>query len=138
MTLRGLVERGRDHFTLDGPLHVGDLLGALVDQQHNQEYLGMIRRDRLRDVLEEHRLARTRRGDDETALALADRRHEIHHASREVIAGCFESDGRLRIEWREVLEEKLLARLIGCLEIDRLHFDQREVALAFFRWPDLP
>ena len=43
----------------------------------------------------------------------------------------------LRIERRQVLEEQLLARLIGRLEVDRLDLDEREVALAFLRRPDL-
>ena len=43
----------------------------------------------------------------------------------------------LRIQRREVLEEQLLARLIGRLEVDRLDLDEREVALPFLRRTDL-
>ena len=49
-----------------------------------------------------------------------------------------EREPLLRIERRQVLEEQLLARLIRRLEVDRLDLDQREVALAFLRRPDLP
>ena len=48
-----------------------------------------------------------------------------------------EDEALLRVERREVLEEQLVARLIGRFEVDRLDLDQREVALAFLRRPDL-
>ena len=48
-----------------------------------------------------------------------------------------EREPLLRIERRQVLEEQLVARLIGRLEVDRLDLDQREVALAFLRRPNL-
>ena len=43
----------------------------------------------------------------------------------------------LRIERRQVLEEHLLARPFGRLEVDRFDLDQREVPLAVLRRPDL-
>ena len=43
----------------------------------------------------------------------------------------------LRIERREVLEEDLLARPFGRLEVDRFDLDQREVALAVLRRANL-
>ena len=55
----------------------------------------------------------------------------------EVLRRRLEREPLLRIERRQVLEEQLLARLIGRLEVDRLDLDQREVALAFLRRPDL-
>ena len=97
----------------------------------------MIRRDRLRDALQQHRLAGARRRDDQAALALADRRHQIHDAAGQVVGRRLELEPLLRIERRQVLEEELVARLLGRLEVDRLDLDQREVALAFLRRPDL-
>ena len=44
---------------------------------------------------------------------------------------------RLRVERREVLEEDLLARTFGRLEVDRFDLDQREVPLAVLGRPDL-
>jgi hypothetical protein len=43
-----LVERRRDHLGAHVALHVGDLLGALVDQEHDQVRLGVVLRDRVR------------------------------------------------------------------------------------------
>ena len=48
-----------------------------------------------------------------------------------------ERDPLLRVERRQVLEEHLLARAFRRLEVDRLDLDQREVALAVLRRPDL-
>ena len=93
--------------------------------------------DRLRDVLQQHGLAGARRRDDQAALALADRRHQVHDARGQVLGRGLELQPLLRIERREVFEEQLVARLLGLLEVDRLDLDQREVALAFLRRPNL-
>ena len=61
-------------------LHVGDFLGPLVDQQHDEVALGVIGRDRLCDILQQYGLTGTRRRNDHGALAFAERRHEIHDA----------------------------------------------------------
>src|SRR6185312_5872453 len=53
----GFVEGRSDDFAIDGPLHVGDFLGALVDQEHDEVARGVIGRDRLGDVLHHDRLA---------------------------------------------------------------------------------
>ena len=111
--------------------------GPLVDEQHDQVDLGVVLRDRLRDVLQQHRLAGARRRDDQAALALADRRHQVHDPRRQVVRRRLEHEALLRVERRQVLEEQLVARLVGRLEVDRLDLDQREVALAFLRRPDL-
>ncbi len=41
---------------------------------------GMILRHRIGDVMEQRRLAGARRGDDQTALAHAERGHHVHDA----------------------------------------------------------
>ena len=94
-------------------------------------------RDAVRDVLQQHRLARARGRDDQAALPLADRDHQVEHAGGEVLGLCFERDLLLRIERREVLEEHLLARLFRRLEVDRFDLDEGEVALAVLGRADL-
>ena len=59
------------------------------------------------------------------------------HARRQVVGRGLELDPVLRVERRQVLEEDLLARAFRRLEVDRLDLDQREVALAVLRRPDL-
>jgi hypothetical protein len=112
--------------------------GPLVDQQHDQVDLGVIGGDRVGDRLQQHGLAGARRRDDQAALALAERRHQVHDAGRQVFRIGFEADVLLRIERRQVLEEHALLAAGRRLEVDRLDLDQREVALAFFRRADLP
>ena len=82
---RRLVEGRGDDLALHRALHVGDFFRPLVDQQHDQVALGMVGRDRVGDVLQEHGLAGARRRDDQAALALADRRDDVDDARREVL-----------------------------------------------------
>ena len=88
-------------------------------------------------ALQQHGLAGAGRRDDQAALALAERRHQVHDARRQVLGLGLELDALERIERRQVLEEQLLARLVGGLEVDGLDLDQREVALPFLGRPDL-
>ncbi len=73
----GLVECAADDFGLGVALHVGHFFGTLVDQQDDQHHFGMILGDGVGDLLQEDGFAGARRGDDQHALALADRRHQI-------------------------------------------------------------
>ena len=77
------------------------------------------------------------RRDDEAALSLADRRHQVHDAAGEQLRRRFEHEPFLRIERRQVLEEQLLAGLVRSLEVDRLDLDEGKVPLALFRRTDL-
>ena len=45
-----------------------------------RKHLGVVLGDRLRDALQQHRLAGARRRDDQAALPLADGRHQVHDA----------------------------------------------------------
>ena len=137
VALRRLVERRRHHFALHRALHVGDFFRPLVDQQHDQVHLGVIGGDRVGDRLQQHRLAGARRRDDQAALALAERRHQVHDAGRQVVGVGLEADLLLGVERRQVLEEHPLLAARRRLEVDRLDLDQREVAFAFFRRADL-
>ena len=118
-------------------LHVGDFFRTLVDQQHDQGHFGMVGGDRVGDRLQQHRLAGARRRDDQPALALADGRQQIHHAAGVVILDGLELQALVGIERRQVVEEDLVARFLGRLEVDGVHLDQREVALAFLGRADL-
>ena len=130
------VKSRRNDFAFDRALHVRDFFRPLVDQQHDQRDLGMVVGDRIRDRLQNHRLAGTRRRDDESSLPLANRRDQIENA-RSHVGRHFELDALVGIERREVVEKDLLPRDVGMLEVDRLDFDQREVTLPFLRRADL-
>jgi hypothetical protein len=109
--------------------------GPLVDEQDDENDLRMIGGDGVGDGLQQHRLAGTRRGDDETALALAYGRQQIHDAAANIFADGFHLHPLLGIERREVVEQDFVARLFGRLEVDRLDLHQREIFLAFVRRP---
>ena len=85
VALGRLVEGGTDHFGLDAALHVRHFLGPLVDEQHDEDDLRVVLGDAVGDVLEEHGLAGAGGGDDQAALAHADRRHQVHDPGGEIL-----------------------------------------------------
>ncbi len=136
----GLVEGGGDNLTLHAALHVGDFLGPLVDQQHDQEDFGMIVGDRLGDILQHHRLADARRRDDQRALALALRGNDVDDAGRLVLDGRvqrIEPQLLVRIERRQIVEIDAVANHIGIIEIDRGQLGEGKIALAILGRADL-
>jgi hypothetical protein len=98
VTVGGLVECRGDDLAVDVPLHVSDLLGPLVDQEHDELDLRMVLGDRVRHLLEEDGLAGLWRGDDQATLPLPDRREEIHDPHRHVAVRTLELDRRVGIE----------------------------------------
>ena len=88
-------------------------------------------------LLQEHRLAGAGRRNDQTALSLPDWRQQVHHPSRIVVAHRFELEPLVGIERRQVVEEDLVARFLGRLEIDGVNLDEREIPLAFLGRADL-
>ena len=97
VALGRFVERRRNHFAVDRTLHVGDLFWPLVDQQDDQVDLGMVPDDRLRDTLQQHRLTGAGGRDDQTALTLTDRRHQVHDPAGQIRRLALERDPFLRI-----------------------------------------
>ena len=114
-------------------LHVGHFFRALVDQQHDQIGFGVIGGDGVGDLLEEDRLAGAGLRDDQTALSLADGTQQIDEPRREVLGIVLEVERLLRVERRQVVEERLGLGNIGVFEVDRFDAQQREVALAVLR-----
>src|SRR2546430_16817360 len=73
-----LVKVGMINLTIDFTLEIGYFLGPLVHQQKNENDLGMIHPNRFRDFLKQDGFADTRRGDNQSTLAVAERREEIN------------------------------------------------------------
>jgi len=112
VTRRGLIEGAGDHLALHRALHLGDLLGPLVNEQHNKVDLRMIRRDRGGDVLQQHGLAGFRRRDDQAALTPADRRDQVDGARGQILGAAIsalELEAPGRMKRRQVLEQNLVA-----------------------------
>ena len=113
MAFHVAVKAARHDLALDGPAHVRDLLGPLVDEQHHEVKIGVIGRDGLRHLLQEHGLARARRGHDQRPLALAERREQIHHTSRDRLLAGFETEPCLRVDRRQLVEHLDVDILVG-------------------------
>ena len=98
----------------------------------------MVLGDRVGDLLEDDRLSRFGRRDDEPALSFPHRRQQIDDARSEVPVLRLEVELGDRVKRGQVFEEGLLFRHLRALEVDRLHPQQREVALAVLGRPHLP
>src|ERR1039457_774492 len=101
----------------------------------------MVGGDRGRDVLQQHGLAGLGRRDDQAALALADRRHQVDGTGGQILGAAiaalkFQPLGR--VKRRQVLEQHLVARAVGRIVVDLADLEQRKVALAFLRRADQP
>src|SRR5688572_23137196 len=99
----------------------------------------MVRRDRVRDRLKQHRLSGSWRSDDQAALTLTDWRQQIEHASRQVVLAvrCLQLQPLVWIERSQVVEKNLIPGFIRMLEVDGFDFDQSKVTLSVFRRPHL-
>ena len=103
--LRSLsLEAGHDLGLRHAAADFRHFLGPLVHQQDDELHLRVVRHDGLADVLEKRRLARAGGGDDQAALALADRRHQVHDARRVAVRHGFELDALFRVDARQLVE----------------------------------
>ena len=97
-------------------------------------------RDRLRDILQKHRLTRAWRRDDQSALALPNRRNNIDDTGREILPRRifdFEFQPFIRIKRRQIIEIDFVTGLFRIFEIDRIDLHKRKIPLAIFRASDL-
>ena len=131
--LAGPVEGGRGHLALEQPpAHVGDLLGPLVDEQHDEVDLGVVDLDRPGDLLHDRGLAGLGRRHDQAALALPDRRDQVDDPGGHVgrVVGQLELEPRVGEQRGEVLEPGAGLRLVGGDAVDRVDLEQGRVLLV--------
>src|SRR5699024_3424798 len=121
----GTVEGGGDHLALDRALHVGDFLGTFVHEHHHQVHVRVVRGDRIGDLLHDDRLASLRRRDDQSALALADRRHQVHDPGGELPGGGLQPEPLLRVQRGELGELRPTGGLRERDPVDRVQPHQR-------------
>src|SRR5690606_1009706 len=124
------VEGRGDDLALDRPLHVGDLFRTLVDEDDHQVALGVVVGDRVGDRLHDHGLAGLRRGHDQTALALADRRHQVDDPRGQHAGVRLKAEAVLRVERGELVELRAAAAVFGGHAVDGVQADQRVELLA--------
>ena len=127
---RLLVERRIDDLPLDLALHVRDLLRPLVDQQHDELRVHVLVLDGLRDLLQQRRLAGLRRGHDQAALTLPDRRHQVGEPHGQRAAAVLQTDALGGIDGRQVGEVPAADGDAGLVVVDRLDVEQRAEAFV--------
>src|ERR1041385_4919163 len=138
MPFRGLIESGTDYLgAAAGAFHVGDFLGAFVDQKNEQIGLGVILQDGVGQFLHENRLAGPRRSDNQAARTFANWADEVQNACGELVVDGFENESLVWKQRRQVVEMGLIFGLIGVFLVDGLDFEQREKALFLFWGADL-
>ena len=131
VVLRGLVEGGVDHLALDGALHVGHFLRALVDQQHDQVNLGIVGDNGVGNLLQKRGLARLGLGDDHAALALADGRDHVDQPQRDVLAlGALQPQPLVGVHRNQRIKGPAMARHVRRLAVDLADVDQAHRAVA--------
>ena len=87
------------------PLHVGHFLRPLVDQQHDHVGVGEVLQDGVGHLLQQDRLAGSRRADDQAPLPEADRRDHVDDPQWRGPSGSYSITMRLiRVQRREVVE----------------------------------
>ena len=99
-----LVGGGGDDLALDRTTKVGDLLGPLVDEEHDELGLRMVGRDAGGHLLEEGGLAGLRSGNDQPALAETDGADEVQHAHRYLGRLGLQTQPAVRRDGSEMLE----------------------------------
>jgi hypothetical protein len=118
--------------------HVRDLLRPLVDEEDQERDLGVVLVHGLGDGLEQHGLPGARGRDDEAALALPQRHHEVEHAAGHVRARQLHPQPPLRIERGELVEGDAAAQPLRVAGVDGVDAGQGEVALAVAGGADGP
>src|SRR5579863_9997957 len=89
----GHVEARRDDLAIAPRDHLADFLGPLIDEEHEQDGVGVIHGHAFGDGLQQHRFAGASGRDDQGALAVADRRDEVDRAPGELGAGFRRASG---------------------------------------------
>ena len=131
------VEVRGDDLTFDRAPHVGYLLGPLGHEKDHEVDFGIVRFDRVRDLLHHRRLAGLRRRHDQATLALSDRREQIDDPGGHVVAGPgrLETELRVREQRSQFLELRTVPRVVGAQARDRVDPDQRRELLVAGRRP---
>ena len=86
------------------PLHVGDFLRPLVDQQHEDVEVGIVLQGGAGHFLHQDRLAGPRRADDQSPLAEADGHDQIDHPHLDLVGRGFHADAQVGMQRGQFVE----------------------------------
>ena len=130
------AHRGRaaHHLSPKGPFTVRLMsvtsLRSFIDQQDDDVALWMVLDDGVGHFLEQHGFAGPWWGNDESALALTDRRDQIDHPRVQFRRVRFELQAAVGMQWREVVEYHFLRQEIGLVVVDGFDTQEREITLV--------
>src|SRR2546422_2439583 len=93
----------------------------------------MIRRDGVRNLLQQHRFAGARRRNNQAALPFSERREQVHYARADVVARGLKLQPLLRIQRRQVVKKNLIARFIRGLKVDGFDLNQSKILFTLMR-----
>ncbi len=130
LLISAVIRAGHDFRCRMRPAKIGHFLRAFIDQKNDQLHLGMILDDRIGDVMQQRRFAGARWSDNQSALAHAERRHQIHDSRRVTIRHGLELDPLVRIDRGQLFEwaETLIFRRL--FAVDREQLGQLRTAIA--------
>jgi len=119
MRVDRFIEGGGDDLGVNRAVHVRHFFRALADQRHHQVHIGIIGRDRVGDLLQDGRFSCFGRRDDQAALALADRSHQVDHARGEREAVGLEVETFEREDRRQLFKARAVLGFLGIHPVDR-------------------
>ena len=103
---------------MDGALHVGNFLGALVHQKADEMDLGVVGGDGLGNLLEHRGLTGLGGRNDKATLTLADGGNQVDDATEDGVLAMLHAQRLARENRREIAEAGAYTQLLGILAID--------------------
>jgi len=134
---RRFVKGGGNDLALDAPLHIRNFLRSFVDEEDHERHFLVIGGDAPGDILEEHRLSRPGRRDDQAPLSLADGGKEVHDPGGKIVGIQLEIQLVLRIQRREIVEEDLVPGCVGQFMVNRIDLEEGEIFFPLLGRPHL-
>ena len=127
MTVGRLVEGGGDDLSLHAALHVGDLLGTLVDKEHHKVDLRMVEGNGIGHLLEEGGLTGLRLCHNKTTLTFSYRGKKINDTrGKSLLRMTRELEFLIGEKRREALKRNAVANTVGSEAIDAEQLDKDE------------
>ena len=127
----GLLVKGRrNYFRLDRSLHLGDFLGAFVNQKDDKVNFGIVGGYRVGNLLHKRGLSGFWRSDNQKALALSDRAKEVYDAGGKLGGNRLKLELFVRIKGREVFKGNSCLRHARLVKVHALYAQQGKEALA--------
>ena len=128
--------KGRSHnFSFDGALHFRHLFRTFIDQKNDQNAVGVVCGNGVRDVLHQNRLTGLRACNDEAALALTDRGNDVDQTPREVFLTAhvaFKLQRDVGEKRRQVFKKHPVLDGFRSLTVDGVNLYKRKVAFVVF------